>query len=43
MRLKDKLDKFALYYLPIKTLILKDQEEFFKNSIMEMIDDFKNS
>ena len=43
MRLQDKLDKFALYYLPIKTLILNEQEEFFKNSILEMIDDFKNS
>ncbi len=43
MRLQDKLDKFALYYLPIKTLILNDQEEFFKNSILEMIADFKNT
>lgn len=43
MRLQGKLDKFALYYLPIKTLILNDQEEFFKKSILEMLSDFKNS
>jgi len=43
MRLQNKLDKFALYYLPIKTLILNDQEMFFRNSILEMINDFKNS
>jgi tetraacyldisaccharide 4'-kinase len=43
MRLQDRLDKFALYYLPIKTLILNEQEVFFKNSILEMIEDFKNS
>jgi tetraacyldisaccharide 4'-kinase len=43
MRLQEKLDKFAMYYLPIKTLILNDQEEFFKNSILEMINNFKNS
>ena len=41
MRLQDKLDKFALYYLPIRTIILKDQGTFFVNSILEMIDDFK--
>ena len=43
MRLQDRLDKFALYYLPIKTLILNEQEVFFRNSILEMIEDFKNS
>lgn len=37
MRLQPKLGKFAIYYLPIKTLILREQEEFFKNSVSESI------
>jgi tetraacyldisaccharide 4'-kinase len=37
MRLQPKLGKFAIYYLPIKTLILREQEEFFKNTISESI------
>jgi len=42
MRLQPKLKKFAIYYLPIKTIILNEQEEFLKNSILERIRDFKN-
>jgi len=38
MRLQPKLDKFAIYYLPIKTIILKEQEEFFKEYIVEEIE-----
>lgn len=37
MRLQPKLGKFAIYYLPIKTLILREQEEFFKNNVSESI------
>ena len=38
MRLQDKLDKFALYYLPIKTLILNEQGVFFNEKILENIE-----
>lgn len=37
MRLQPKLKKFALYYLPIKTHILNDQEQFFKELIHRRI------
>ncbi len=37
MRLQPKLGKFAIYYLPIKTLILREQGEFFKNNVSESI------
>ncbi|QNJ96849.1 tetraacyldisaccharide 4'-kinase [Constantimarinum furrinae] len=37
MRLQPKLDKFALYYLPIKTLILNEQEEFFQETVRAAI------
>lgn len=37
VRLQPKLKKFAIYYLPIKTVILNEQEEFFKNAILESI------
>ena len=37
MRLYPKLDKFALYYLPIKTKILRDQGIFFDETIQAMI------
>jgi tetraacyldisaccharide 4'-kinase len=37
MRLQPKLGKFAIYYLPIKTIILKEQEEFFRESILESV------
>jgi tetraacyldisaccharide 4'-kinase len=38
MRLQPKLGKFAVYYLPIKTLILKDQGSFFMQKIRDNID-----
>ena len=37
VRLQPKLNKFAIYYLPIKTVILNEQEEFFKNALLESI------
>jgi len=40
VRLQPKLDKFAIYYLPIKTIILKEQEEFLKEYIIEEIENF---
>lgn len=43
MRLQPKLSKFAIYYLPIKTIILNEQEEFLKNSILERIKEFKDN
>ena len=38
MRLQPKLGKFSIYYLPIKTIILREQDCFFKSSILESID-----
>ncbi len=40
VRLQPKLEKFALYYLPIKTIILKEQEAFFKEYIIDEIENF---
>jgi len=37
MRLQPHLDKFALYYLPIKTILFNDQEEFFKDRILKAV------
>ncbi len=41
MRLQPLMDKFALYYLPIKTVLLNEQEEFFGERLMEVVS--KNS
>ena len=41
MRLQSRLEKFAIYYLPIKTIILKKQEEFFKEYIIKEIENFE--
>jgi hypothetical protein len=38
MRLQGNLDKFAMYYLPITTEILKEQGEFFEEFIIKSID-----
>ncbi len=38
MRLESQLEKFALYYLPIETLILKEQGEFFEDFVRKSID-----
>lgn len=43
MRLRPKLEKFALYYIPIKTMILNDQEAIFKNMIIEAVKNFKGA
>ena len=40
MRLQSRLEKFAIYYLPIKTLILKKQEPFLKEFIINEIEYF---
>ncbi len=40
MRLQSKLEKFAIYYLPIKTIILKNQEEYFKEYIINEVENF---
>ena len=40
MRLQSKLEKFAIYYLPIKTIILKEQEEYFKEYIINEVENF---
>lgn len=37
MRLQPYLDKFALYFLPIKTILFNDQEEFFKERILKAV------
>ncbi len=42
VRLQPKLKKFAVYYLPIKTIILKEQEPFFKEFIIEEIEKFNH-
>ena len=41
MRLKDDLQKYALYYLPIKTEILNNQGQFLKEHVLKHIKDFK--
>lgn len=38
MRLEGKIEKFALYYLPIETIILKEQAAFFEDFIRKSID-----
>ena len=43
MRLQPKLEKFALYYLPIKTIILNEQEEFLQESILQSIYRFREN
>ena len=42
VRLQPRINKFAIYYLPIKTIILKEQEEFFKKYIINEIENFSN-
>lgn len=43
MRLQIRLKKFAIYYLPIKTIILKNQEEFFKDYIIKEVENFEKN
>jgi tetraacyldisaccharide 4'-kinase len=40
VRLQPRLNKFAVYYLPIKTVILREQEKFFKEFIINEIENF---
>jgi len=40
VRLQPRLNKFAIYYLPIKIVILKSQENFFKEYIINEIENF---
>jgi len=40
VRLQPRLGKFAIYYLPIKTQILKQQEAFFKDYIVDEVEKF---
>lgn len=40
VRLQPRLNKFAIYYLPIKTVILKEQEMYFKEFIISEIENF---
>jgi len=37
MRLQPKLGKFAIYFIPIKTIILNNQEAYFQKTILERI------
>jgi len=37
MRLQPKLKKFALYYLPIKTILLNEQSKYFKERILSEV------
>ncbi|MEL6810632.1 MAG: tetraacyldisaccharide 4'-kinase [Bacteroidota bacterium] len=41
MRLYPKLKKFALYHLPIKTILLNGQDEVFKKAIRNAVKDFE--
>lgn len=41
MRLQEPLGKYAIYYLPIKTIILKEQEKFFKETIIDAVQKMK--
>ncbi|MGK0387262.1 MAG: tetraacyldisaccharide 4'-kinase [Patiriisocius sp.] len=43
MRLHVPLGKYAIYYLPIKTIILNKQETFFKDTIVGAIKSLKGS
>tara|TARA_R110000787_G_scaffold71771_2_gene159795 strand:- start:11044 stop:12060 length:1017 start_codon:yes stop_codon:yes gene_type:complete len=43
VRLQPRLNKFAIYYLPIKTIILKEQEKFFKEYIINEIENFSTN
>jgi len=38
MRLQSKIEKFAMYYLPIETVLLKEQAAFFEDFVRKSID-----
>jgi len=41
MRLAPKLDKFALYYIPIETVLLNDQDVIFKKAVLDALENFR--
>ena len=43
MRLQHKLNKFALFYLPIKTQFLNNRSPFFDERIREVVENFKKA
>jgi tetraacyldisaccharide 4'-kinase len=43
MRLQSKLGIFSIYYLPIKTIILREQEAVFRKSILDSVDEKRSS
>jgi tetraacyldisaccharide 4'-kinase len=43
MRLSPQLDKFALYYLPIQTVMLNDQDAVFKEAVVEALVNFRKA
>ena len=43
VRLQPELGKFALYYLPIKTVILNGQDEVLKKMIWDSVKDFQKN
>ena len=43
VRLEPRLNKSAIYYLPIKTAILNEQEKFFKEYIINEIENFSTN
>ena len=43
MRLRDRTDKFALYYLPIGVQVLNEQESFFQETILQHIQAFRQA
>jgi tetraacyldisaccharide 4'-kinase len=43
VRLEPRLNKFAIYYLPIKTAILNKQEKYFKEYIINEIENFSTN
>ena len=43
MRLQPKLDKFALYYLPINTIVLNEQQPYFEARIRDAVKEMLKS
>ncbi|MAT90793.1 MAG: tetraacyldisaccharide 4'-kinase [Flavobacteriaceae bacterium] len=40
MRLQGKVSKYALYYLPIKTVILNEQEQYFQETVLSKMREY---
>lgn len=43
MRLRDRTEKFALYYLPIGVQVLNEQEPYFRETILQHIQAFRKA